>query len=188
MLTQQTDYTTMSDPTESAGFIRGTLVETVDGPKPIEDIAAGDMIITSDNGAQPVRFLLRQTVDAAAPILFEAGSIENSSDLIVSPEHRMLIADWRAELVMGCDEVLVTARHLVNGKDVRALEGGTVEFLHLLFDAHQIIFVNGCAAESCLPDARFTRHGVIQSTSGVESIFAARPVARSTKAACLMAA
>ena len=154
MLTQQTDYTTMSDQTESAGFIRGTMVETVDGPKPIEDIAACDMIITSDNGAQPVRFLLRQTVDAAAPILFEAGSIENGSDLIVSPEHRMLIADWRAELVMGCDEVLVTARHLVNGKDVRALEGGTVEFLHLLFDAHQIIFVNCCAAESYLPVSR----------------------------------
>lgn len=184
MLSQKTDYTTMSCSTKSAGFLRGTMVETVEGPKPIEDIAAGDLVMTSDNGAKPVRFVLRQTVDAAVPVLFEAGSIGNSSDLIICPEHRMLIADWRAELVMGCDEVLVTAKYLVNGTDVRVLESGRVEYLHLMFDAHQIIFVNGCAVESCLPDARLKG----QSAGGIERIFAARPVARSTEAACLMAA
>ncbi|WP_298858783.1 Hint domain-containing protein [uncultured Sulfitobacter sp.] len=191
MLASITHQRPVSDPPYSNGFVRGAKVETQNGSKAIEDIAAGDLVLTLDNGAQPVRFVQRQTVEACeqfSPVLFEAGSIGNSNEVLVSPEHRMLIADWRAELLMGCDEVLVAAKHLVNGKDVRTVVGGAVDYIHLLFAAHQIIFVNGCATESCLPNNCWTPTEITHGAKGAASILVARPVVRSAEAACLMAA
>lgn len=182
-------------------FTSGAAIEMLCGSKAVEDIEVGDLVMTLDNGAQPVRLVLRQTVRAYgdfAPILFEAGSIGNERSFMVSPEHRMLIADWRAELLMGCDEVLVAAKHLVNGKDVRVVEGGMIEYIHLLFDAHQIVFADGCASESCLPDSGLAQQGDAQQAellalfpelADVRSrTFAARTVAKRVEAACLMAA
>lgn len=182
-------------------FTPGAAIEMMSGTKAVENIEVGDLVMTLDNGAQPVRLVLRQTVRAYssfAPILFEAGSIGNERSFMVSPEHRMLISDWRAELLMGCDEVLVAAKHLVNGKDVRIVEGGMVEYIHLLFDAHQIVFADGCPSESCLPDSGLAQQGDTQQAellmlfpelADVENrTFSARTVAKRVEATCLMAA
>lgn len=182
-------------------FTAGAIIDMMCGSKTVEEIEVGDLVKTMDNGAQPVRLVLRQTVRAYgsfAPILFEAGSIGNARAFMVSPEHRMLIADWRAELLMGCDEVLVAAKHLVNGEDVRIVEGGMVEYIHLLFDAHQIVFADGCASESCLPDTGLAQQGDSQQAelltlfpqlANVKNrTFAARRVIKRTEATCLMAA
>tara|TARA_B110000879_G_C11119521_1_gene491128 strand:+ start:318 stop:1247 length:930 start_codon:yes stop_codon:yes gene_type:complete len=182
-------------------FTPGAAIEMMCGTKAVENIEVGDLVMTLDNGAQPVRLVLRQTVRAYgsfAPILFEAGSIGNERSFMVSPEHRMLISDWRAELLMGCDEVLVAAKHLVNGKDVRIVEDGMVEYIHLLFDAHQIVFADGCSSESCLPDSGLAQQGDKQQAellmlfpelADVENrTFSARTVAKRVEATCLMAA
>jgi hypothetical protein len=182
-------------------FTPGTQIDVPGGTCAVEDIVAGDLIETMDEGAQPVRLVLRQTVRAYgcfAPILFEAGSIGNERAFMVSPEHRMLIADWRTQLMMGCDEALVAAKHLVNGRDVRSVEGGVVEYIHLLFDRHQIVFGEGCPSESCLPDTGLAQQGCKQQAE-LLTLFpqladhkcrtlAARTVARKIEATCLMAA
>lgn len=182
-------------------FTAGAMIDMMCGSKAIEDIETGDLVTTMDNGAQPVRLVMRQTVRAYgsfAPVLFEAGSIGNERPFMVSPEHRMLITDWRAELLMGCDEVLVAAKHLVNGKNVRIVEGGVVEYIHMLFDAHQIVFADGCASESCLPDAGLAQQGDRQQAELLmlfpqladvkNRTFSARMVVRGIEATCLMAA
>ncbi len=182
-------------------FTRGTLIRLADGARAVEDLKAGDLVETMDEGAQPVRLVLRQTVRAYgsfAPILFEAGSIANARAFRVSPEHRMLVGDWRTQLLMGCDEALVAAKHLVNGRDVRVEEGGVVEYIHLLFDRHQIVFGNGCPSESCLPDTGLAQQGCEQQAEllalfpqladKTARVLAARTVARRMEAACLMAA
>ena len=182
-------------------FTPGAMIEVEGGVCAVEDIAEGDLVMTMDNGAQPVRLVLRQTVRAVgafAPILFEAGSIGNPRAFMVSPEHRMLISDWRVQLVTGEDELLVAAKHLVNGEDVRVVEGGVVEYIHLLFDAHQIVFADECPSESCLPDTGIAQQDCVQQAellalfprlSGVQSrTHTARTVARRIEATCLMAA
>jgi hypothetical protein len=53
---------------------------------------------------------------------------------------------------MGTSEVLVKAKHLVNGDTVwidRTL--GQVDYVHILFDRHEVIWANGVEAESYHP-------------------------------------
>lgn len=70
--------------------------------------------------------------------------------------HRILVEDARAELMFGEAAVLVSAKYLVNGDTVFPVEGGSVTYVHLLFDRHQIVFGNGLPSESFLPGSMIT--------------------------------
>jgi hypothetical protein len=73
-------------------------------------------------------------------------------DIVVSPQHRVLLDDWRAQLYFGANDVLVAAKHLVNGIDIRIDEGPKgITYHHLVFDRHQIISAHGLLSESFLP-------------------------------------
>ncbi len=133
-------------------FARGTLIRMADGSeKPVETLVEGDMVQTRDNGPQPVRWVGGRVAPAhghLAPIVITSGALGNHSDLIVSPQHRLLIADWRAEVMLGSHEVLVKARDLVNDDTIYRREGGVVEYFHILFDNHEIIYSEGIPSES----------------------------------------
>ena len=136
-------------------FTPGTAVSTPDGDRLIEDLRVSDLVTTLDNGEQPIRMIVRDRFCAIgdfAPVRFAVGAIGNSVPLLVSPQHRMLITGWRAELYFGQDEVLVAAKHLVNGHSVTQEFGGMVDYIHLLFDTHQIIFGGGVPSESYFPE------------------------------------
>ncbi len=73
-------------------------------------------------------------------------------DLLVSPQHRILVSDWRAELMFGVSEVLVAAKHLVNDRDIRvATDLDEFEYYHILFESHQTVFSEGLPSESFHP-------------------------------------
>lgn len=132
-------------------FVKGTLIETDTGPLPIEVLRPGDLVRTADNGLCPVRHVARSTVPAlgdAAPIAFAPGAIGNYRWLHVSPQHRILLRDWRADLWFGAAEVLVAARHLVNDTTIRPLPRPKVTYLHLVLDRHEVIYAEGIATES----------------------------------------
>ncbi len=140
-------------------FTPGTLIETPDGPRLIEDLRVGDLITTMDDGAQPIRMVTRDQFRASddfAPIRFAVGAIGNDVPLVVSPQHRMLITGWQAELYFGEGEVLVAAKHLVNNDTVTRVCGGMVEYIHLMFDHHQIVFGGGVPSESYYPEHAMT--------------------------------
>lgn len=88
------------------GFVRGTLIDTPDGPRPAEDLAAGDAVTTLANGSRPLRWVGRRRVEliemlahpGLRPVVFAPGTIGNGRALSVSPQQRMLIDDWRAEV------------------------------------------------------------------------------------------
>jgi hypothetical protein len=63
----------------------------------------------------------------------------------------MLLTGWRAELLFGETEVLVPAVHLVDGRRIRLRTGGTVDYIHLIFDRHEIVTAAGIPSESCYP-------------------------------------
>ncbi|MGB8623025.1 MAG: Hint domain-containing protein, partial [Paracoccaceae bacterium] len=72
-------------------------------------------------------------------------------DLLVSPQHRMLCRGARAQLLFSESEVLVPALHLLGTPDATRQAGGTVTYVHLLFDRHEVIFAEGAASESFHP-------------------------------------
>ncbi len=141
-------------------FARGTLIETPDGPRKVEDLRAGDQVITLDKGARPIVWIGHSTVPARGalrPVRICAGALGKnapSTDLIVSPRHRVIIKGWRAEVLFGQEEVLATAEGLINDSTIRPEYGiETVEYHHILFNTHEIIISNGTPSESFNPSS-----------------------------------
>ncbi|MEW9918367.1 Hint domain-containing protein [Marimonas sp. MJW-29] len=89
--------------------------------------------------------------DAFAPIEFAPGSIGNDKNLLVSPQHRMLIDDYRAAMYFGEDEVITAADFLVNHDSIVKREMDSVTYYHLLFDTHELVMSCGTWSESYQP-------------------------------------
>lgn len=135
-------------------FVAGTVIDTPDGGKLVQDLQVGDLVLTLDHGPQEIRWTGHRVVAGQgnfAPIRFAPNAIGNDVELLVSPQHRMLIGGWRAELLFGEDEVLVAAKHLVNGDLIHEMPMREVRYHHLLFDDHEVIFSNGIPSESFHP-------------------------------------
>ncbi len=129
-------------------------IMTPTGPRAAGKLKPGDLIVTRDHGLQPVRWMGRRTVRATgalAPIQFDAGVFGNRNVLRVSPQHRMLLRDSSLRLTHGVDEMLVAAKHMVNDTTIRQISGDTIEYVHLMFDRHAIIFAEGVESESFHP-------------------------------------
>lgn len=137
-----------------ACFLRGTRIETPKGLRKIEDLSAGDWVVTKDHGAQMLRWVEYTTVSGTgiwAPIRFAPNVLGNARALLVSPQHRVLIGGWQSELYYGEPEVLVSAKHLVNGHSIRQVQRAQVDYFHLLFDRHEVVYSEGAATESFHP-------------------------------------
>ncbi|MCR8547006.1 Hint domain-containing protein [Salipiger sp. P9] len=149
-------------------FTRGTMITLASGAqRPVEALSVGDRVLTRDDGPQEIRWIGHHTaraVGAFAPILIKAGVLHNSGDLLVSPDHRLFIYQRQDRLGAGRSELLVKARHLINGDTITRVKGGFVDYYQMLFDHHQIIYAEGIAAESMLVDTR-TRAALPQELS-----------------------
>lgn len=184
-------------------FVRGTLIETADGARPVEALRPGDRVLTRDDGPQPLRWAGSRRCTASgdnAPVHFAPGTIGNTRALQVSPQHRILLAGWKAQLHFGAEEVLVPAKHLVNGTTIRRAPCRAVTYHHLLFDRHQILQSEGADTESLHPGDSMLRENPrlaaqiaaifpdLATEAGRRAWRTARPVARLREARVLMAA
>jgi hypothetical protein len=135
-------------------FCAGTQIETPFGPRAIETLRPGDLVLTRDHGPQPLRWLGSRTVTGkgnAAPVHFATGSIGNDAPLSVSPQHRMLISDYRAQMYFGEEEIITAADFLVNDESITRREVASVSYYHLLFERHELVRAAGLWSESFLP-------------------------------------
>lgn len=135
-------------------FASGTLIETPDGPRFIETLKSGDLVTTLDAGPQEIRWIghVRVPGDGVnTPIRIRRGALDNIRDLWVSPNHRMLVRGSAAELMFGEPEVLVAAKHLVNGSTIVPEPRPMIDYWHFLCDAHHVVFAEGCASETLYP-------------------------------------
>ncbi|WP_317055510.1 Hint domain-containing protein [Roseovarius rhodophyticola] len=141
-------------------FTPGVQIVTPEGNRAICDLRPGDDVINKDGEAVTIRWIGRRCFDHAqllanpklCPIRISAGALGNGlpkRDLLVSRQHRMLVQSKIAERMFGASDVLVPAIALT------ALPGiyietdvQDVEYIHLLFDAHEVIFAEGAPSES----------------------------------------
>ena len=141
-------------------FTPGALILTPGGERPVEDLRPGDLVTTRDRGPQPVRWVGSETVAGTgetAPVLIRAGAFGNRRDLLVSPQHRMLVRGWRAELFAGQPEVMVAAVHLVNGRTVVRAPCAEVTYIHFMCDRHEIVYAEGAETESLDPSGDYAQ-------------------------------
>lgn len=141
-------------------FVRGSLIDTDRGPVAVEDLDLGDPVVTLDHGCQPIRWIGRRGLSRTElsgaphmrPVRIRAGCLGESlptKDLLVSQQHRMLVRSPIVKRMFAASEVLVAAKHLLALDGVEIVEhADEVEYFHLLFDQHEIIFGNGAPTES----------------------------------------
>ena len=143
-------------------FTPGAMIDTRRGPVAVEELREGDRVLTRDNGFRTIRWIGSRTLDAATlaaapqlrPVCIRRdafGPGMPARDMVVSPQHRMLLAGAGVELHAGETEVLVAARHL-GLRTLRPLPAlAEVTYLHLLFDGHEIVRADGAWTESFQP-------------------------------------
>jgi len=128
-----------------AGLSAGAIVMSLDGEIPVEHLAAGDKIITRDSGIAILRGL-RRTEVRVAPVCIKAGSLGHTRpgrDMVIGPDTRIHIRDWRARALFGTDVATVKAKRLVDGEFV-ALGAPCKMVVHELeFERSHIIYADG---------------------------------------------
>ena len=141
-------------------FTRGTLISTPSGPIAIEKLRTGAVVLTLDHGAQKLCWIgsrklnhVELTVSPKLrPIRVAAGSLGlglPERDLLVSPQHRMLLNSAIAQRMFGSAEIFVPAKKLVGVPGITVdTELQSVEYFHLLFDQHEVVFAEGAPTES----------------------------------------
>ncbi|MDN5787379.1 Hint domain-containing protein [Pseudorhodobacter sp.] len=144
-------------------FTPGTMVRTVAGTAQIETLRPGDLVQTKDNGAQEVIWAGHRRMTGARlyamphlrPIRFAAGALGQGrpdADLLVSPQHRMLVKGAGTRALFNTAEVLVAAEDLINDRSITVdLTLTEVTYVHILLARHQVIWANGLETESFHP-------------------------------------
>lgn len=144
-------------------FTPGTLITTPRGAIPVEYLRVDDLVITADNGLQAIRWIGHKRITGARlnaypklrPIRIRKDAFGvgiPSRDMRVSPQHRMLIDADRALINHGESEVLAPAKGLLNDYSVTVdYNIRYTDYIHIMFDQHEIIFANDAATESFHP-------------------------------------
>jgi hypothetical protein len=144
-------------------FTPGTRIDTPEGPRPVQDLREGDRVLTKDSGPQEVLWVGSRRMTGARlfamprlrPIRFRAGALgleRPDQELLVSPDHRMLLRGPAARALFNTEEVLVAARDLVNGQSIAVdMALREVTYVHLLLPSHQVLWANGVETESFHP-------------------------------------
>jgi hypothetical protein len=187
-------------------FTPGAMITTQRGELPIEMLEVGDRVITRDNGIQPVRWVGKsqmflqdfQAEPHLLPVLIRQGSLGKDlpeRDMMVSPNHRILVANERTSLRFSEREVLVSAKHL-SVPGVHTVQSSGTTYIHFLCDRHEVVLVNGIWTESFQPEDQSLKSignaqrleiyeifPELKTAAGRAAFAPARPIQGSTKIA-----
>jgi hypothetical protein len=191
-------------------FTPGTLIATETGAVDVAQLCVGQRVMTRDHGLQTVRWIGRKDLGRTTlmlrpelcPVRIPAGALGAGlpeRDLVVSPQHRMLLGGPRAEMMFADAEVLVAAAHLVGCNGISRMPTLPVSYLHVLFDRHEIICAEGAWTESFQPAAATVQGMEPAQRDELQALFpdmvgrlpafaAARPTLRAHEVRVLLAA
>ncbi len=143
-------------------FTPGTTIATPTGERLVEDLRAGDRIITRDNGIQEIAWTGQKVLDGKKlsrnphlkPILIKAGSLGDGlpeRDMLVSPNHRVLVASEMTQLYFEEREVLAAAKHMTGARGIHAVDAMSTTYIHFMCERHEVVLSNGAWTESFQP-------------------------------------
>lgn len=160
-------------------FLKGTLIDTKDGPRPVEALRPGDRVLTYDHGYQPLRLMRAMTYrfrdgpHRMKPIRIKPDTFGPgfpSRELLVSPQHRIALPQEDPD-------------HLVAAKKLLSVPGVTprpscrmARYCHLIFERHELVRANGAWAESLLVTAYSRSRGKLPDALENLDMTPARPI------------
>ncbi|WP_158743596.1 Hint domain-containing protein [Acidisphaera sp. L21] len=141
---------TFSEAESPACYCSGTRIRTLAGEVLVEDLAIGDIVVTSSGEDQPIIWVGHRRIDCRShprpatvlPVRVEAGAFGSGlpyDDLWLSPGHAVLV-----------EGVLLPIERLINGATVATVPVDSVTYWHVELERHDIIIANGAPAESYL--------------------------------------
>lgn len=126
----------------------GSFVLTPSGAVRADRLKLGDLVMTADHGAQPVRWMRAQAMPgfgSLTPVRLRAPYFGAHTDLVMAPNAHVLMRGAEVEYLFGEDEVLVQARLLTRGSlAVPETRRPLVGFVALGFERQEVLFVDGC--------------------------------------------
>lgn len=143
-------------------FTPGTLIATPQGERRVEELDVGDRVITRDNGIQQIRWVGARAMSGEElkraahlrPVRIRQGALGTGlpeRDMLVSPQHRVLLANDKTALYFDENEVLVAAKHLTKMDGVDVVDVAETTYIHVMFDHHEVILSDGAWTESFQP-------------------------------------
>lgn len=155
-------------------FTAGTAILTPKGGVLIDDLRVGDLVCTMDDGPQPIRWIGRRDIGSdelasdpkLCPVLIPQGTFGAERSFLVSRQHALLINPDQLARAIHLTEIQGLPMRIAKGKR-------SVTYIHLMFDAHQIIFSEGVPSESFYPGKQAmemlgpkSRHGLLRAFPG----------------------
>lgn len=164
----------------NSGVVGATPIETIDGPKFVERLRLGDMVMTANGDAKPVRWIIRREVPAMGrfrPIRLRAPYFGLTRDVLTAPDHRVMVAGIEAEYLFNETSVLVQTQHLVDNIAVlrENTKAATLWYHHVLLDGHECLKYAGLWGESLFVGAIGRSPEMIATTALAEMPFQAIP-------------
>lgn len=144
-------------------FANGTLIETDEGPRRVEDLGDGAQLRLADGRLTPLLAVICTHVpdcllagdDKMKPVKISAGALGlglPKRDLWVSRQHRMLVRSAIAERMFGAPEVLLPAHRLCALPGIFLdHERESVSYYHLVVEGHDLVLAEGTPSESFYP-------------------------------------
>lgn len=169
------------------GLLAGSLVTTPDGPRPIETLRPGDMVVAA-NGA-PVPILWQggaelPSLPGLCPIRLKAPYHGLDRDLVTLPDQFIAIGGRDVEYQFGAERVFVRARDLIDGttavKD--EIRTATARYHTLLLAQPETFRASGALVQSLAP-GRLARQPALAGLTVASDWFAAGGVLRHDRSA-----
>lgn len=146
----------------TTGLCTGANLRTPIGEKHVEFLRVGDLIVTRDNGLQPVRMIWTRTVTAAeiaadpslAPITLAQraiGPMMPQKKVSIGGAHRLLVPGWRLDDEEDTENCLVPARDLEGLGEPTETGENDVTYYNIVFETPQVFCANGLPVESFSP-------------------------------------
>ncbi|WP_415182595.1 Hint domain-containing protein [Phaeovulum sp.] len=138
--------TTMPQPTSTryGGIARGSEVRTTEGPLPVEYLLVGDSVVTH-SGVQKITHI-HQTMIVGPMIGIRScclGFERPTQALLLAPQTRVLLRDWRARVLYGKKSALVPVERLVDDAFIAPIASVRVQIYTLTLDASAAFYANG---------------------------------------------
>lgn len=140
------------------GFFATTRIATPHGWRQASSLTVGDPVLTHDTGLQPIAAIRHMELGAELsaedpsdwPLFVPAGSVGNTSDVIVMPGQYLLIESRLAERLLGTAHVMIRAADMDSARGVfRVAPSDQASVMRFVFRDEQVIMGAGGALFAC---------------------------------------